>query len=149
MIAYRLHRDTRQPADYSLNRESRWNPARTPMLYCAATVSLCCLEVLVHTDSDLIPDNMVWSWAELPVDPENFDGNWDITEVEQTRWFGKRWIDSRGSLAIRVPSVIVPYTDVDFNILLNPTHEAFTDIHWRRGGTFTFDPRLFLDEASL
>jgi hypothetical protein len=29
------------------------------MLYCAAAISLCCLEVLVHTDPDLIPDHLV------------------------------------------------------------------------------------------
>lgn len=51
LIVYRLHRDTRQPFEISLNRSNRWNPARTPMLYCAANVSLCCLEVLVHTGS--------------------------------------------------------------------------------------------------
>jgi hypothetical protein len=43
------------------------------MLYCAATVSLCSLEILVHTDADLIPENLVWSWAELPAEPKAFD----------------------------------------------------------------------------
>jgi RES domain-containing protein len=97
LILYRLHRDTRLPSEYNINGENRWNPARTPMLYCAATISLCCLEVLVHTDSDLIPDNLVWSSAELPADPEVFDGMWDVSNVEQTRPFGKNWIDSRRS----------------------------------------------------
>ena len=149
MIVYRLHRETRQPFEYNLNRENRWNPARTPMLYCAATISLCCLEILVHTDSDLIPDNLIWSSAQLPADPEIFDGTWDVSNVEQTRPFGKNWIDSRRSLAICVPSVIVPQTSVDFNILVNPTHEAFSDIHWQRGGPFAFDPRLFFNETSV
>src|SRR5438270_10882394 len=98
------------------------------MLYCAAAVSLCCLEVLVHTDSDLIPENLVWSWAELPADPEALDDVWNIADVEQTRAAGKRWVDSRRSLATHVPSVIVPHTKVDFNVLLNPTHDAYTDM---------------------
>lgn len=149
MIVYRLHRDTRQPFEYNLNQENRWNPVRTPMLYCAATVALCCLEVLVHTDSDLIPDNLVWSSGELPADPEIFDGMWDVSNVEQTRPFGKDWIDGRRALAIRVPSILVPQTSVDFNILINPTHETFSDIRWQRGGPFAFDPRLFFDETSV
>jgi hypothetical protein len=33
--------DTRQPFEYNTNKDNRWNPARTPMLYSAATVSLC------------------------------------------------------------------------------------------------------------
>jgi RES domain-containing protein len=99
------------------------------MLYGASTVSLCCLEVLVHTDPDLIPDNLVWSWAELPADPEELDYRWDVADVGQTRVAGKSWIDSVQSLAILVQSVIVPHTDVDFNILLNPAHPAY---HGRR-----------------
>jgi RES domain-containing protein len=87
------------------------------MLYCASTASLCCLEVLVHTDPDLLPDNLVWSWAELPA---VLDDVWNIADVEETRAAGKRWIDSLQSLAIRVPSVIVPHTPADFNILLSP-----------------------------
>lgn len=119
------------------------------MSYCAATVSLCCLEYLVHTDPDLIPDNLIWSWAELPADPEVFDGTWDMGNVEWTRAIGKNWVDSRRSLAVRVPSVIVPHTPVDFNILLNPTHDVYSQIEWRDGGKFSFDPRLFLDGASV
>lgn len=119
------------------------------MLYCACSVSLCCLEVLVHTDPDLIPDNLVWSWVDLPSEPEVFDGGWRITDPGLTRSFGKRWIDGRGSVAMRVPSVIVPHTDVDFNVLLNPTHDTWTNLHWQRGGKFAFDPRLFSEQPFL
>jgi len=117
------------------------------MLYCGGSVSLCCLEVLVHTDPDLIPDNLVWSYAELSVAPEVFNEPWDISSVETTRSYGKHWIDSRRSIAMKIPSVIVPQTNADFNILLNPTHSAYTAIHWQKGGTFSFDSRLF--EASV
>ncbi|MGD0617326.1 MAG: RES family NAD+ phosphorylase [Bryobacteraceae bacterium] len=147
MTVYRLHRHTRQPSEYNPRGEGRWNPTGIPMLYSASTVSLCCLEVLVHTDPDLIPDNLIWSWGELPADPEVLDYRWSIADVGQTRVAGKRWIDSRRSLAIRVPSVIVPDTPVDFNILLNPTHAAYTDVQWQRGGPFRFDPRLFDDDS--
>ena len=118
------------------------------MLYCAANIALCCLEVLVHTDKDVIPDNYVWSYAELRADPEVFDGLWDIHSLDQTRWYGKSWIDSRRSLGIMVPSVIVPNTGVDFNILLNPTHDAYSEVVWKRGGPFAFDRRLFFKKTS-
>jgi len=142
LIVYRLHRQIRHPSEYNLNRESRWNPARTPLLYSASSVSLCCLEVLVHTDPDLIPDNLVWSWAELPEDPETLLYRSRLTDIERTRAAGRRWINSRVCLAVRVPSVIVPHTGVDFNVLLNPTHDAFTAVTWQSGGAFKFDPRL-------
>jgi RES domain-containing protein len=146
LTLYRLHRDTRKASEYSLTKENRWNPARTPMLYCAGSVSLCCLEVLVHTDPDLIPDNLVWSYTELPVAPETLNERLDISNVETTRRYGKYWIDSRRSVALKIPSVIIPQTNADFNILLNPAHNDFTDIIWQRGGQFSFDIRLF--EAS-
>jgi hypothetical protein len=88
LIVSRLHRDIRKPSDYSFIAQ-RWNPALTGMLYCAANVALCCLEVLVHTDGDTIPDNYVWSYAELSSEPEVFDGAWDIGNLDLTRWYGR------------------------------------------------------------
>lgn len=118
------------------------------MLYSAGSLALCCLEVLVHLDPDTIPDNYAWSWSELPAEPEVFEGKWDITNVEETRRLGKSWIDSRRSLALRVPSVLVPDTAADFNILINPTHDAYAGLHWRHGGKFGFDDRLLFNEAT-
>jgi hypothetical protein len=39
LTVYRLHRDTPQPFEYTINKENRRNPARIPMLYCAAVLS--------------------------------------------------------------------------------------------------------------
>jgi len=89
-----------------------------------------------------VPDNLVWSWAKLPRATEAL-GARNTADLEQTRAAGKRWINSRRSLAARVPSVIVPDTHADFNVLLNPVHEAYSDVEWSRGSAFRFDPRLF------
>ena len=122
---------------------------RAPRCSIALLRSHYAVEVLVHTDPDLIPDNLIWSSAALPADPEVLDRVWNIGDFEQTRAFGKEWIASRRSLAIRVPSVIVPHTDVDFNILVNPAHDAFSDIVWQRGERSLSTPRLFFNEASI
>jgi len=66
-----------------------------------------------------------------------------FSNVETTR-YGKHWI--RRSVAMKIPSSIIPQTNADFNVLLNPTHGEFTDIAWQRGGQFSFDVCLF--EAS-
>ncbi len=118
------------------------------MLYSASSLALCCLEVLVHTDADLIPDNYVWSWTTLPTAPDNLDELRDIRDHNQTQSFGKYWIESRQSLAIAVPSVIIPRTPIDFNVLLNPLHDAFDQLPWERGGSFDFDDRLLSGAAS-
>jgi RES domain-containing protein len=45
---------------------NRWNHKDTAMIYCAATASLCMLEVLVH--SDTIPRDMVTISVDIPED---------------------------------------------------------------------------------
>jgi len=90
-----------------------------------------------------VPDNLVWSWVKLPRAPDALGAPRNTADLEQARAAGKGWINSRRSLAARVPSVIVPDTHADFNVLLNPVHEAYNDVEWSRGSAFRFDPRLF------
>ncbi|HEY6343300.1 MAG TPA: RES family NAD+ phosphorylase [Bryobacteraceae bacterium] len=59
--------------------------------------------------------------------------------MESTRRFGRRWAAQPEALALLVPSVIVP---IEFNVLLNPTHSAFTDLVWSGPTPFRFDGRL-------
>jgi RES domain-containing protein len=94
-----------------------------------------------------MPDEYVWSYAHLPVEPEEFNELWDVADHERTRQHGTRWIVERRSLGLAVPSIIVPHTRVDHNVLLNPTHDLWSEIIWEPGGNFEFDTRLF-EEAS-
>ena len=64
----RIHRRARAANNYdgSLQYANRWNPKGTPMLYASTALSLCCLEMLVHTvDARIIPPGLVWSSADL------------------------------------------------------------------------------------
>jgi RES domain-containing protein len=141
MRLFRLHRRHRAAADYhgSLIQPNRWNPAGVPMLYCSAALSLACLEVLVHLGQDQIPPDYVYSFAELsvPAETAEFRGVW--SDEDATRRLGHAWAASRRSLALLVPSAIIP---VEFNVLLNPVHPAYTDMSWSAPEPFRFDQRL-------
>jgi RES domain-containing protein len=141
MRIFRLHRGHRTAADYggSLIQPNRWNPVGVPMLYCSTALSLACLEVLVHLGPDQIPPDYVCSAAELATSPEvaSFQGN--LEDLDATQRFAHSWAKQNQSLALLVPSVIIP---IEFNVLLNPVHADFSEIVWSTLNRFRFDPRL-------
>ena len=55
-----------------------------------------------------------------------------------TAEIGKQWIVHAKSLAVRVPSVLIPEED---NILLNPFHEDYASLQWD-SKPFDWDQRL-------
>ena len=141
MRVFRLHRRSRPAADYqgSLIQSNRWNPTGVPILYCSAALSLACLEVLVHLTAEEIPPDYAYSSAELPEPAEDADFEGDVVDPDATRRYGHSWVRSRRSLAILVPSVVIPE---ERNALLNPLHHAFNEIAWTLPRPFRFDRRL-------
>ena len=117
----------------------RWNSPARPVLYTADSAALAVLEVKVHLDlpPELIPDDYVLMGIEL--------GAADIEDVavlpSDLREFGDAWLRERRSLALRVPSVIVPEAA---NILVNPAHRLAGGLRIRSVRPFSFDRRLWL-----
>lgn len=109
------------------------------MLYASTALSLACLELLVHLNPDQIPLDYVYTTVEILMDPAAHDFRGSLRDAESTRRYGHAWGASQSSLAIYVPSVIIP---VEFNVLLNPLHSAFQDVKWGNPNPFEFDPRL-------
>ncbi|MEO6392335.1 MAG: RES family NAD+ phosphorylase, partial [Pyrinomonadaceae bacterium] len=70
--------------------------------------------------------------------PRKLRAGWQ-RDLELTRSIGDRWIDKESSLALIVPSAILPESK---NILLNPRHPRATAIKNVSQDPFTFDPRL-------
>ena len=123
----------------------RWNHKGVPMVYCASTLALAMLEILVHLDSDELPDDYVSIEVDLPdpleeVDVRALPGNWRKAPGPAALMdIGSKWAKSGRSLALRVPSVIVPE---EWNVLLNPKHADMLKIATRAPRKLTFDPRL-------
>jgi RES domain-containing protein len=148
MAVIRLHRKQRLASNYdgSLLYAGRWNPAGTPMLYASTSLSLACLEILVHLSPRQMPVDYVYSKAKFkPLGAEaeylavtDFRG--DLGDVDSTRRAGLAWALQRKIVGLLVPSVIIP---TEMNVLLNPLHPAFEELAWGDPEPFEFDPRLF------
>jgi len=124
----------------------RWNSPGTRMVYCSEHPALAALEKLVHIqDMELLrrshalisigcAQELVESLADrLPRD-------WTADRARaRLRRIGDDWTTSRRSLALRVPSVVLPRSS---NILVNPLHPAFGQLRIARPESFDFDPRL-------
>jgi RES domain-containing protein len=127
----------------------RWNRQGLPILYCADTPSLACLETLVHLGASGLPLNRYLVAIDVP-DPLwhareiqsalSLPVGWDACPVGKVSLdFGDTWLKSNRSALLDVPSVIVPEDRV---ILINPLHAEAGDITAMKTRKWLFDPRL-------
>ena len=125
----------------------RWNSRGRPVVYAADSIALAALELLVHLRSEQILASYTLfrldlaedQWMDLDQHPLPEDWNREPA-AESTALVGDEWLDSRLSVALRVPSVIVPE---EFNFLLNPQHPDFDGVVRRAlSRPFGFDRRL-------
>jgi RES domain-containing protein len=124
----------------------RWNESGTRAVYASFTQSLAVLEVLVHVDRNVAPDDYVFYSATIPdrlpqpaLAPRN---GWRTpTPSPLTVRMGQAFLDGNAGVAVEIPSVIVPR---EFNLLINPSHPDFDSIRIDAAETpFHFDDRLF------
>ena len=124
----------------------RWNSPGTGLVYTAQSQSLAALEMLAHLDSaDLlgqyvffdvtIEDSMV-----AVLDPSSLPKNWRAEPPpNKLRLLGDAWADAATSVALRVPSSIIP---AESNYLLNPKHLDFAKLQIGKAVPFRYDARL-------
>jgi RES domain-containing protein len=110
-----------------LRASGRWHTRGRPIVYCAPNPATALLEVLVHAEIDLdeVPTGFRYLEIEAPdsipaakIDIGTLGHVWE-TNIEKTRGIGDRWLYSRETVLLQVPSVIVPVT---WNVLINPLH---------------------------
>src|SRR5690606_9749702 len=100
------------------------------------------LEVLVHVDASLpLP---AFSFCSVHLTPEDIEhlpaGAFaKRDDTAYTRGLGDEWLKSVRTVALAVPSVIVPQ---ELNILLNPAHPRFAQLRSAPAVPFRFDRRL-------
>jgi RES domain-containing protein len=127
----------------------RWNSPGLNLIYASEHLSLALLEILVHAPLAsqrtvararariAIPDTDVEVVAPKSL-PAEFGPE---TAYVATQAIGDRWIREQRSVALVVPSAIVP---TEHNILLNPAHPAFPHCAWSRFEDIQLDPRLWV-----
>lgn len=124
----------------------RWTRRGTPAVYTAEHVSLAILEILVHLrDARFLSayslaaahldDSQVerLAAAELPPSWRRFPPPPELQAV------GERWFRSGASVALEVPSAVVPE---ERNYLLNPLHPDFASLRIDPPSPYELDLRL-------
>jgi RES domain-containing protein len=132
----------------------RWNPLGTKVVYCAASLALAVLEVRVHLPVATHPPHQRFVGIELAIAEDAIEivadrrlpPGWRVapkgsTEDTAARRFGQRWVEEMRSVALRLPSAVIP---TEWIYLLNPAHEDFDQaVHRRREVDVELDPRLW------
>lgn len=157
MRAWRIATDT---PDYTADDLSgngakiaggRWNREGLPMLYCASSVSLACLETMAHLGAGSLPLNRYLVSVEIPEEIFNrreehsastLPIGWDAAPPGKVSLdFGDEWLKSARSAVILLPSSIAPEDSV---ILINPAHPDAAAITATKTRRWLYDPRTLV-----
>jgi RES domain-containing protein len=119
----------------------RWNPVGTEMLYTSSSLSLALLEVMVHLKSYDLLRSGYWCYClefddALAKSLPEFLGDQPMASPPE---IGDRWASQSHSLALLVPSIVVPQ---EINVLLNPLHPEFHTIQVVADQPLSYDARL-------
>ena len=126
----------------------RWTPKGLSAVYTAATQSLAALEILVHVDTDLVPNDFVLFAVDIPdavrierILPEDLAPDWRSEFPPQSlQACGGAWLQNLVSAVLEVPSAIIPD---EYNYILNPQHSDFPLLLIHPSIPFVFDRRLW------
>ncbi len=124
---------------------NRWNSKGVRIAYTSTSRPLAVLEMLVHVTRETVPSDAVL----LPVDvPDELIAELQVLPVgwdqypynEKAREVGDRWARERSSVALLVPSAVMPR---EKNLLINPAHPDFIRVRAYEPEEGALDPRLF------
>ena len=145
-VVHARYADTAFDGEGAQRDGGRFNSPGTRVVYAADTLALAVFEVAVHLPSYRallgrvafrveIPATLVETLAEsgLPAD-------WRATPPSRsTQNFGDAWVRDARSPALYLPSVLLPH---HHNVVLNPTHPAFSEVAIGAPEPVPIDPRL-------
>ncbi|BBO84955.1 hypothetical protein DSCO28_55210 [Desulfosarcina ovata subsp. sediminis] len=125
----------------------RWNTPGHPAVYVASSQALAVLEIMANGLMIEDAENFVFVSVNFPetfvqeISTTDLSQNWATSPApESTKIIGDRWLASGFSVALKVPSVIVPD---ECNYLLNPHHPDFASLAIGSSRFFRIDTRLF------
>ncbi|MBI4605430.1 MAG: RES domain-containing protein [Planctomycetes bacterium] len=125
----------------------RWNWPGIPVVYTSGSLSLAAMELLVHIDPDLVPEDLVSIGVEIPaavetsvLDESDLPASWQAYPAPDVcRAIGSSWVKSRRTAVLSVPSAVIPQ---ERNFLLNSAHPDFRRLRILKPVPFHLDPRL-------
>jgi RES domain-containing protein len=127
----------------------RWNPKGMAAVYTAENPSQALLEYLPHFRETCAPPDLVLVTIEVPdtlsiqdITKENLPANWDARPpIPATAMLGEKWLRESSFIALRVPSVMLPYGKA-WNLVLNPRHPKFAEAYVTEIVSLPVDPRF-------
>jgi RES domain-containing protein len=119
------------------------------VLYTTENASQAMLEYLPHFPATCGPPDLMLVTLEAPdnlsiteLTEEELPINWNARPpISATAAIGKEFLIARNSVALRVPSVMLPYGKA-WNLLLNPLHPEFAGLRIAEILPLPVDPRL-------
>jgi RES domain-containing protein len=123
----------------------RWNHKGVTMVYTAQSQALAMLEMLVQDEPlraryALIPADIPANLAIERITAADLSRNWRSAEsLENLRTRGTQWAKENRSVALAVPSAVVP---AEMNFLLNPLHPDFKRIRIGKSMPLVTDLRM-------
>jgi RES domain-containing protein len=124
----------------------RWNSEGRSAIYLASSCSLAMLEVLVHLQPLMIPNDYCIVEIEVPdtsitqITVNDLPDNWkDVSPPAILKVMGNNFLANKKQLMLKVPSSIVP---TEYNYLLNPMHPDMKKVKIVKKEPFDFDSRL-------
>jgi RES domain-containing protein len=124
----------------------RWHSRGRLIVYASESLALSALEVLVHTEPDLVPPDLMSVEIDIPDDIRISTMHMRTLPVRWRRHpaprslqvLGNRWLDARKTAVLQVPSTVIPS---ERNYLINPSHPDARRIRVVGAARFAFDPR--------
>jgi RES domain-containing protein len=125
----------------------RWNHRGTAVIYAGLTIALAALEKFVQL-AGVVATDLVLVRIELPDaaatedrGPADLPVDWNLVPPGPgSMTFGTTWAREKRSLALYVPSVLIPE---EKNAVLNPSHEEFPRVRMVIERDFRYDPRMY------
>lgn len=126
---------------------ARWNPRGTGVLYTTSTPELGLVETLAHAPGVRYEDLPAY-WLcsiDIPLDIHYYfladmPSYWQDKTYDQTQLWLKDWLIKPDTLAVALPSVIVPFSH---NIIIHPDHAAFALVKLVAQEPIPIDRRLW------
>ena len=125
----------------------RWNSNGVPVVYTSEHISLAILEILVSTNTNLIPLSYYLLTIEVPgtilpltITKDKLKKDWK-DDIQYTQWMGTEFCKANKALFLKVPSAVV---DEECNFIFNPLQKDFKKLKVVSANKFHFDKRLYL-----
>ena len=148
MEVFKICREKYANALNASGAANRWNKKEELVIYAAGSRSLATLETVAHrvainisspyklltiSISDKTPIKEM-AIKDLPANWNTIEGYIELQEI------GSKWVNSRETLILKVPSAIISQ---EFNYIINTKHPLFaTNIRLKSAEDFAWDKRL-------